>query len=163
MRDSEIWDAKYGNCGDFKNQTLCRPSSICNWLFGLYFRYLSLLRSIKINGMKAFFAFFLALLLWNAAAAQTFLETQRDLGPQSFPEFQRQLDTWSRQNRIAKVKGWKWMKRWEDFETQRMNPDGSLFDWAEYAKGAQSVIDQKAAAAKVATGTSWYPLGPNDS
>jgi photosystem II stability/assembly factor-like uncharacterized protein len=98
----------------------------------------------------------------SLVVGQTFLETQRDATPPTFGEFQRQLDAWGRQPEHRKSKGWKWIKRWEDFQTQRMQSDGGLLDWEVYARAAQAVVEQKAAAAKTVTGSSWVPLGPNN-
>ncbi len=112
--------------------------------------------------MRSFVVFCFALLTAVVGFSQTFLETQRGTEPPTFPEFQRRLDEWGRQQVTQKPKGWKWLKRWEAFETQRMNPDGSLYDMATYARAAQAVADEKSAAAKTASSSSWLPLGPNN-
>ncbi len=107
---------------------------------------------------------FLSLLLFasNSALGQTFLETNPGTGPQTFAEFQRNLDEWSRKTDLKAVKGWKWIKRWEDFNAHRMNPDGSFPDPATYAIEAQNVADAKSATAKAAAADSWLPLGPDN-
>ncbi|HEX2901713.1 MAG TPA: hypothetical protein VHS96_18525, partial [Bacteroidia bacterium] len=104
------------------------------------------------------------LLLWASQPlnGQTFLESQRDAGPLTFGEFQRNLDEWSRKTDLKAVKGWKWLKRWEDFNAHRMNPDGSLPDPAVYAVEAQRIADEKAAHAKTGAADSWLPLGPDN-
>jgi photosystem II stability/assembly factor-like uncharacterized protein len=104
-------------------------------------------------------AFLLLSISWGNS--QTFLETERNKPAPSFQELQRRLDEYGRQADAKKAKGWKWLKRWEHFETQRMNPDGSLMDMGEYVLAAQAVAEQKSAAAKVSA-NGWFPLGPND-
>ena len=79
-------------------------------------------------------------LSWAALGmAQTFLETQKGASAPTFPEFQRRLHEWSLQAGPQKPKGWKWLKRWEDFETQRMSPDGSLHDRGLLVEAASAV------------------------
>ncbi len=112
--------------------------------------------------MKSWIALVIGLLWMSLGMSQTFLETQKGASAPTFPEFQRRLHEWSVQAGPQKPKGWKWLKRWEDFETQRMNPDGSLFDRGVYAEAAEAVAAQKTAMSKMASTTSWYPLGPND-
>jgi photosystem II stability/assembly factor-like uncharacterized protein len=80
----------------------------------------------------------------------------------TYAEFQLRLDTWAHQANSSQAKGWKWLKRWEDFNTRRMNPGEVFPDPAIYAQEAQRIVDEKTAAAKTAAADSWYPLGPND-
>lgn len=112
------------------------------------------------------FRFFLGLALllggYSWLEAQTFLEAQRGITNMSFSEFQRRLDEYGRDANARKIKGWKWLKRWEDFTAKRMNADGSFPDPAIYQAEAQRIADEKAALGKTSAADSWYPLGPNN-
>jgi photosystem II stability/assembly factor-like uncharacterized protein len=96
------------------------------------------------------------------ASAQTFLADPGHTGPQTFGEFQQKFDDWSRKTDLKSVKGWKWIKRWEDFNARRMNPDGTLPDPAIYAAEALTIAHEKSATAKTAAADSWLPLGPDN-
>ncbi len=115
-----------------------------------------------MHRLRIIFGFLGGLFLATMGMSQTFLETERGSDAPTLPELQRRLHEYALQNKGKKIKGWKWIKRWEDYQTQRMNPDGSTFDIAEYARGAQEVMALKSAAAKTASSSSWYPLGPNN-
>lgn len=106
----------------------------------------------------------LLLLLYLAPSilsAQTFLESPKVQQPLSFTEFQLELHEWAKQKDLKTTKGWKWLKRWEDFNAKRMNPDGSTFDPAIYAQEMEKVMAMKSSTKKVAA-TNWQPYGPND-
>jgi hypothetical protein len=76
----------------------------------------------------------LVLIVAFAAAAPTLqaqqclapLVQRRDTGARTFVDMQRAFFEWSRGKDLSQVKGWKWYKRWEAFNEQRANPDGSL-------------------------------------
>jgi photosystem II stability/assembly factor-like uncharacterized protein len=117
---------------------------------------------VTMRYWKLILSFFLLLNIASLLSAQTFLESQVSNGPVSFADFQKRLDQWSRQTNLKTVKGWKWLKRWEDFNAHRMNPDGSLPDPAIYLQAAQEVAAQKTATSKTATSGNWFPLGPDN-
>lgn len=112
--------------------------------------------------LKLLLSFSLLVFSTLSVTAQSFLESPSSSGPATFSEFQRELDAWSRQGNVNGTKGWKWLKRWEDWNASRASPDGSLPDPALYAVEAQRIAAEKAAAAKTTTNDSWFPLGPND-
>ncbi|MEM7039777.1 MAG: hypothetical protein AAF570_22585, partial [Bacteroidota bacterium] len=93
--------------------------------------------------------------------AQTFLEVPEHHRPMKFGEFQRALHDWGKDKDLKGEKGWKWLKRWEAYQAQRMNPDGTTYDPAVYAMEMEKVATMKAARKKAAT-TSWQPFGPSD-
>lgn len=82
----------------------------------------------------------------------------------SFSEFQRRLHHWSSDKENRKQKGWKWLKRWEYAQAKRLNPDGTTYDPADYARGLQQMMADRARAAsrKTAGSTNWLPYGPDD-
>lgn len=107
-------------------------------------------------------AWTLALLLTTSMLpAQGFLQSLNGVPPGDFGTLQRQLGDWSRTTNLKTTKGWKWLKRWEDFNARRLMPDGSLPDPALYLEAVDQV-NRERSAAKMAAADSWFPLGPND-
>ena len=46
----------------------------------------------------------------------------------SFADYERAFAEWRSNNDINQIKGWKYHARWQHYQAQRLNPDGSLFD-----------------------------------
>lgn len=111
--------------------------------------------------LQYLFTFALALFT-NLLTAQGFLGSLKDAGPIDFVTFQRRLGDWSKQTDLKATKGWKWIKRWEDFHAHRLMPDGSLPDPRLYLDAVEQLATDRSATAKVAAADSWFPLGPND-
>jgi photosystem II stability/assembly factor-like uncharacterized protein len=85
-----------------------------------------------------------------------------DSGAVTFTDMQRAFFEWSRGRNLEQVKGWKWYKRWEAFNEQRAEPDGSLPDAATCWRGAMQAIDSKRGMPKgtAAAASGWSPVGP---
>ncbi|MFN8395453.1 MAG: hypothetical protein U0176_12485, partial [Bacteroidia bacterium] len=94
--------------------------------------------------------------------AQGFLGTMKDAGPVDFPTFQRRLGDWSQQTNLKTTKGWKWIKRWEDFNAHRLMPDGSLPNPQLYLDAVEQIATDRTGTDKVTAADSWFPRGPND-
>ena len=79
-----------------------------------------------------------------------------------FSTFQRQLHEWSQSPESKDTKGWKWIKRWEDFQSRRLTGSGTIPEVGVMERELQRVTAEKNATNKQAASTSWVPLGPSD-
>ena len=80
----------------------------------------------------------------------------------TFAELQKTITEWSNARDLSKEKGWKWLKRWEDYYAQRISPDGSFPPPAVYADAAGQVVALKEKSNTGSRGSGWMPVGPTD-
>lgn len=116
------------------------------------------------NPMKKSLLCLFALALTFPAVAQRFHGDLKEPGQSkaTLQDLQQSFDAWAKQNDLQDTKGWKWYKRWEDFNGQRANPDGSIADDRIYMNEAVKMSKlKKQMAAQKDPNASWVPFGPN--
>jgi photosystem II stability/assembly factor-like uncharacterized protein len=107
-----------------------------------------------------------SLLFFASIFLASFLAPIRAQAPReadAFIDFQFQLHQYLRQPENRQKKGWKSLKRWEDFESRRMNPDGGSADpriWSDAL--VQAMQDKSKPQTARMGGSGWAPYGPND-
>jgi photosystem II stability/assembly factor-like uncharacterized protein len=107
--------------------------------------------NIKTNSLWLFFILFISFNL-NAQDADQKVNNSVDL--------EREFDQFRSVNNLDSVKAWKWMARWLDFESKRLNTDGSMADPNIFMNEAVKVSQSKKSnLSKQAA--NWSPVGPD--
>lgn len=115
--------------------------------------------SFSVGRLAAFFA---VCAFAFSAAAQSNQPTGFVAPTGSFAEAERSFNEWRSTHHLSTEKGWKQYARWQHYQAQRQNPDGSIAHTNTLHREATRVAEwKKRNATAVRGGSGWIPVGPD--
>lgn len=114
---------------------------------------------MKVHSLPLLFALLLCTTIQSFAQSPQI--PLRDGESVDFASFQRQLQTFAQDPVSKQTKGWKWLKRWEDFQAKRLTGSGEIPPAGLMEKEIRRVVAENNATQKQTASSSWVPLGPS--
>ncbi|MCP4181555.1 MAG: T9SS type A sorting domain-containing protein [bacterium] len=98
----------------------------------------------KVPGFAIVISLFISILSYqNPLYSQEYLQKAHKNKDVSFHDLQRSFYEWSHTKDLSKTKGWKFYKRWDDFNTKRASKEGNLPDPEIYYNEVKKITSQK--------------------
>ncbi|QNL21361.1 T9SS type A sorting domain-containing protein [Hyphobacterium sp. CCMP332] len=88
------------------------------------------------------------------------VSAQSKMQESNFSKLEKEYDQFRNQNDLDNVKAWKWQARWLDFQSKRLNTDGSMSNPDIFLQEAINVNQLKKNSSSQKS-SNWSPVGPD--